>query len=200
MVCFYEEFDKDPMKIWDRITIGEHFTEENCVELLKSFKIEWKGKRKSNEEDFEGKKIKLAGEISKNDIRKSRSSQENSTSTEVGSQLSSTFVLKSSENQSKLVQFFKTLPPEELDNIKTSLKLAEEQAIWNSSHDFLHENEEKPSDDRIDESESEQDLSVSDLNILIENFESLKSNEQVNLLKFLEKLEAKDPEKFRQLH
>jgi hypothetical protein len=63
MVCFYEEFDTDPLDIWTRIEKGEHFIEENCMELIDILKERRQLKRKARDESPMKKQIKLEENI-----------------------------------------------------------------------------------------------------------------------------------------
>jgi N-acyl-D-aspartate/D-glutamate deacylase len=91
----------------------------------------------------------------------------------------------------------------ELRKIKVSIKLAEELTAQDlkPSHDVMTsliemcDIKSSPAD-----TEKSDTLSVNDINMLIDNFENLKSEDQNNLISFLQYLEAKDPDKFKNLH
>lgn len=193
MVCFYEEFDERPLDVWKRIESGEHFKEENCLELIEILRKQTKSKRKSNDESSTLKRVKL-DEISLKSEEKS--SQEvkaiKSTEEEVQKYLNAK-------------EHLGDLSSKELRKIKVSNKLAHE----------LAEKDVKPTPDEVSSlikiceentpqeknvQLAENDISTSELNFLIDNFDCLQSEDQNNLISFLQKLEKNDPEKFKSLH
>jgi hypothetical protein len=191
MVCFYEEFDKDPLQIWERIQSGEHFNEGNCLELVGILKDKWKGKRKAPSGATFVKKVKVFDHLKSDEIKNRE---------EIAGKHSDTAPVPSHPDNDKalpeLMQNFdfKCLTPGELNNIKLSLKLTEEHAAQTEIQNKSPINPQASPDDI-----SKHDLSISELNLLIDNFETLKPKEQINLLKFLNKLQVDDPEKFSKL-
>lgn len=187
MVCFFEEFDKNPLEVWKRIENGEHFKEENCMKLLEILRKQRKTKLESSDEPSTAKCIKLENvtipQVKMEVIEPDVESQEAATAEEVRKYLNAT------------QDYFKVLSSTDLRTLKNSIKLAEELAAQNV----------KPSPDvhnasRAERSKDNDSLTENDINILIDNFELLKSEDQNNLILFLQKLEIENPEKFKNLH
>lgn len=75
------------------------------------------------------------------------------------------------------------------------------QAVVNLPQDVKPALEEPPKTIHESREISESsDLSIIELNFLIDNFEELKSVDQNNLISFLQKLELENPEKFKKLN
>lgn len=202
MVCFYEEFDKNPLNVWKRIENGEHFREENCLELLEILKKKRAMKRKMNDESS-SKRIKLEKSSSieekfvpevQKETRLVDQAHDSATALEVQKYLNAT------------KSYFNEMTSNELRKIKVSIKLAEELSaqdvkptpdLLSSLIEICDYNTSSPAEPINDNNE---ELTESEINTLIDNFETLKSEDQNNLISFLQKLEIDDPEKFKNLH
>jgi hypothetical protein len=205
MVCFYEEFDKNPLDVWKRIENGEHFKEENCLELLEILKKKRAMKRKLDDESSTTKRIKLEKTSSTEDkfvpeVKKETSlslvPQESATAEEVRKYLSAT------------QNYFNEMTSNELRKIKVSIKLAEELSaqdvkptpdLLSSLIEICDYNASSPSS-ADPGNDNNDELTESEINTLIDNFETLKSEDQNNLISFLQKLEIDNPGKFKNLH
>ena len=193
MVCFYQDFDENSLKIWKRIESGEHFTEENCKDLITILKNKWRPKKVSDDNEPKAKRIKQHQHSdATNNLMPSRSSTK-----ELMQSRSSTKVKVSDDGLQKFIQeFLSSLPRTELHSPKLRLdKVNNQQSSTDSKVTNASKNDETKENLELDD-----DLSISELNILIDNFESLTTKDQNHLILFLRNLEVENPEKFKTLH